>query len=86
MPATVEKISKVTRWGKSLGLRIPQEGVEQLHLKEGEAVAVRVKNATITIRRAGAGRKWTEAELLKGVTPAICGPDLVPTRAGREII
>jgi hypothetical protein len=31
-------------------------------------------------------RKWTEAELLKGVAPAICGPDLIPNRAGRELI
>lgn len=86
MPATVEKISKVARWGNSLGLRIPREGVERLHLKEGETVRVSVKNGTMTIRRVTVARKWTEAELLKGVTPDICGPDLVPTRAGRELI
>jgi hypothetical protein len=31
-------------------------------------------------------KKWTEKELLKGVTPEMCGPDLIPDRAGREII
>jgi hypothetical protein len=31
-------------------------------------------------------KKWTEKDLLKGVTPAMCGPDLIPQRAGKEII
>jgi antitoxin MazE len=86
MAGVVEKISKVARWGNSLGFRIPQEGVDQLKLKEGESVNVRVKGDTITISRAKPRKKWTENELLKGVTPAICGPDLVPDRRGKEII
>jgi len=83
---TVEKVSKLARWGNSLGIRIPQEGVEQLKLKAGEPVNVRIKGDKITIRRGKTQRKWTEAELLKGVTPAMCGPDLIPDRAGRELI
>ena len=86
MAAIIEKLSKLSRWGNSLGLRIPQEGVEQLKLKEGASVQVRVKGDTITIRRANARKKWTERELLKGVTPAMCGPDLIPNRSGRELI
>jgi antitoxin MazE len=82
----IEKVSKVARWGNSLGFRIPQEGVDRLKLKEGESVNVRVKGDTITIRRSKGRKKWTESELLKGVTPAICGPDLVNDRKGREII
>ncbi|HSU67622.1 MAG TPA: AbrB/MazE/SpoVT family DNA-binding domain-containing protein [Tepidisphaeraceae bacterium] len=82
----IEKTSKVARWGNSLGLRIPQEGVDQLNLKEGESVQVRVKGDTITIRRAKPRKKWTEEELLKGVTPSICGPDLIPDRVGKEIV
>jgi len=82
----VEKVSKVARWGNSLGVRIPRDGVDQLKLKEGESVNVRVKGDTITIRRAKARRKWTEKELLKGVTPDMCGPDLIPERAGKELI
>jgi len=35
---TIQKTSKVTRWGNSLGFRIPQEGVDRLKLKEGESV------------------------------------------------
>jgi antitoxin MazE len=86
MARTVEKFSKVTRWGNSLGFRIPQEGVDRLGLKEGESLKVSVRAGTITISRAKTRKKWTEQELLKGVTPAICGPDLIPDRAGEEII
>ncbi len=84
--AVIEKVSKVARWGNSLGLRIPQEGVEQLNLKAGESVHVRVKGDTITIRRVKPRKKWSEQELLKGVTPSICGPDLVPDRSGKELL
>lgn len=83
--ATIEKISKVARWGNSLGLRIPQEGVDQLKLKEGESVHVRVNGDTI-IRRAKPRKKWTEEELLKGIKPLMCGPDLIPDRVGKELI
>jgi antitoxin MazE len=81
-----EKTSKLARWGNSLGVRIPQEGVERLKLKEGQSVQVRISGDTITIRRARPRKKWTEKELLKGVTPAICGPDLIPDRAGKELL
>ena len=47
---------------------------------------VEIKKGTITIRRARQRRKWTEAELLKGITPDMCGPDLIPSRAGKELI
>lgn len=83
---SIEKVSKLARWGNSLGFRIPKEGVSLLKLKEGQSVNVRVRGDTITIRRTKARKKWTEKELLKGVTPAICGPDLIPDRAGRELI
>ena len=82
----IQKVSKVARWGNSLGFRIPQEGVDLLKLKEGQSVNVRVKGDTITITRAKARKKWSEKELLKGVTPSICGPDLVPNRVGKELV
>ena len=82
----LQKVSKVTKWGNSLGLRIPQEGVDQLKLKEGESVSLRIKGDSITIRRVRPRKKWTEAELLKGITPETCGPDLIPDRAGKELI
>ena len=84
--AAIEKTSKVSRWGNSLGLRIPQEGVDQLHLKDGETVKVQIKGDTITIKRAKLRKKWTEAELLKGVTPDMCGPELIKGRVGKELL
>jgi len=73
MAGTIEKVSKVARWGNSLGFRIPQEGVDRLKLKEGHSVKVRVKGDTITISRVKSRKKWTEQELLKGITPTMCG-------------
>ncbi|HEY8668246.1 MAG TPA: hypothetical protein VIL86_16475 [Tepidisphaeraceae bacterium] len=39
---TIEQVSKVARWGNSLGFLIPHEGVDQLKAKEGESVKMRV--------------------------------------------
>jgi antitoxin component of MazEF toxin-antitoxin module len=60
--------------------------VDQLKLREGELINVRVDGSSITIRRLETRKRWTEAELLKGVTPAMCGPDLLPDRSGEELI
>lgn len=84
--SSTERITKVTRWGNSLGVRIPQDAADQLQLTDGQAVKVKAKNGVITIRTAKTRKKWTEAELLKGITPDLCGPDLIPDRTGRELI
>ncbi len=84
--ATIEKTSKVSRWGNSLGLRIPQEGVDQLHLKDGETVKIQIKGDKITIKRTKPRKNWTEAELLEGVTPDMCGPELIKGRVGKELL
>jgi len=81
-----EKISKLARWRNSLGFCIPQEVVDRLGLKEGESVKVQVKGDIITIRRSNSRKNWTEKELLQGITPAMCGPDLIPDRAGKELL
>ena len=70
---TIEKVCKVARWGDSLGFRIPREGVHRLKLKEGESVKVRIRGDTIAISRVKSRRKWTERELLKGITRRSAG-------------
>ena len=60
---------KVARWGNSLGLRIPREVVNRLNLKDGAAVSLEIGPDSVTIRPMRPRKKWTEAELLKGVTP-----------------
>jgi antitoxin MazE len=82
----IEKNTRVSQWGNSLGVRIPQEGVEQLGLRDGETVKLQIEKGIITIRRAKARKKWTEAELLKGVTPNMCGPELLSVPVGREVL
>jgi antitoxin MazE len=81
-----QKTGKLSRWGNSLGVRIPQEGVEQLRLKDGESVSFEFRHDAITIRRTKPRKRWTEAELLKGVTPEMCGPELITGTVGREMI
>jgi antitoxin MazE len=74
--AKVRRNSTVSRWGNSLGFRIPQEAVDRLHLKAGEQVSVEVRAGSITISPLRTRRKWTEAELLNGVTPHIVGGEI----------
>lgn len=70
--AVLQKTGTLTRWGNSLGLRIPNEGVRQLGLKAGESVSVEIGAGAITIRPARRRRqRWTLDALLKGVTPEI---------------
>ncbi|HZL38035.1 MAG TPA: AbrB/MazE/SpoVT family DNA-binding domain-containing protein [Tepidisphaeraceae bacterium] len=66
----------ISRWGNSLGLRIPQEAVDRLKLGAGAQVSLEVDSNSITIRPVRKTRKWTEAQLLKGVTPGMIGGEI----------
>lgn len=81
-----EHACKLTRSGNSLGIRLPREVVDRLELRAGDRITVRVSGNSITIRRTAQRKTWSEKDLLRGVTPATCGPDLVPDRAGRELL
>lgn len=81
----IEKVGRISRRRNSLWIRIPKPMAELLELKEGEWVRIRMRGDTITVRRAKA-RKWNEKKLLKGITPAICGPDLLADRVGKELV
>jgi antitoxin MazE len=85
-PSLVQRNSTLSQWGNSLGLRIPQEAAERLKLKAGARVSVELGADSITIRPLRKRRKWTEADLLKGVTPEIVGgeADWGPP-VGREV-
>ena len=61
--------STLSQWGNSLGLRIPREAAQQLKLRAGERVRVEVKSGSMTITPMR--KKWSESELLDGVTPQI---------------
>jgi antitoxin MazE len=47
MASTVTQISK---WGNSLGLRLPKSVAREAEVGEGDTVAVSVRNGTIVIR------------------------------------
>jgi antitoxin MazE len=69
--------SRIAKWGNSLGVRIPQEAAKQLHLQDGGQVSVEVMKDSLVIRPVRRARKkWTEKELLKGVTPEIVGGEM----------
>lgn len=74
--ARVNRTGRISRWGNSLGVRIPKEGVERLGLKDGESVEMEIGSNSITIRPTKRRKKWTEAELLKGVTPDMVGGEI----------
>jgi len=67
----------ISKWGNSLGMRIPQEAAEHLQLKAGQKVQVEVDEDSITIRPARRRRrKWTLKALLKGIIPERVGGEL----------
>jgi antitoxin MazE len=70
----LRRSAAVARWGNSLGIRIPQEAVERLGLRPGGKVSVEVRGDAMTIRPLR--KKWTEAELLEGVTPDMVGGEV----------
>ena len=84
--AAFRRSSTVSRWGNSLGVRIPQEAVDRLKLQPGARVSFQVRADSITITPVRKSRKWTEAELLKGVTPeAVAGEIDWGAPRGREV-
>ncbi|PIG91771.1 AbrB/MazE/SpoVT family DNA-binding domain-containing protein [Gloeocapsopsis sp. IPPAS B-1203] len=57
----------VTKWGNSLGIRIPSAIAKQIHIEEGATVIFTVVDGGIMIQPQR--RKYTLEELLEGMTP-----------------
>lgn len=57
--------SHVTKWGNSLGIRIPLSLAKEIGLGEGTQVDIRVENDTIIIHK----KKYSLEALLSQVTP-----------------
>ncbi len=74
----------LTRWGNSLGLRIPKELASRFHLVEGGRVEMEADSDRIIISMPA---RYNLAEMLAGTTPEAMheafdwGPDI-----GREAI
>lgn len=79
MNATIQK------WGNSLALRIPQAVAKQIHVKEGDAVTLRVSAAGLTLKPAP--KRLSLDDLLAQVTPENLHPATDwGADAGREVL
>lgn len=58
---------KVSMWGNSLGIRLPQTIIQQMGLKQGDLVAISTEGNKIIL--SPARPRYTLDELLKDVTP-----------------
>jgi antitoxin MazE len=76
-------------WGNSLGLRITRSLSELAHLKRGTVVTVEVIEGGLLVKPKPSERriKWpfSEAELVKGLTPAGAHADELPMSLPSEI-
>ncbi|NET58640.1 MAG: AbrB/MazE/SpoVT family DNA-binding domain-containing protein [Symploca sp. SIO2E6] len=58
---------KVSMWGNSLGVRLPQAIIQQVNLHEGALVTISIEDNKIIL--SATQPKYTLDELLKDVTP-----------------
>jgi antitoxin MazE len=78
----------VQPWGNSLGLRITRAVSELAQLDKGTRVSIEVTADGLVIRRKLAARRaplpYTEADLLKGLTPLTAHADELPSLVAAE--
>lgn len=79
-------VTRVQKWGNSLGVRLPKSAAQEAHVRNGSPVDVRVKNGEIIVhpvRRA----HFSLGELLKGVRPGNIHTELdAGAPRGRELL
>jgi len=77
--------TKVQRWGNSLGVRLPKFAAEQVSLKAGSEVDVRVDGGQIVVRPLKK-KSYKLKDLLAAIKPAHLHPEIGGGRpAGREL-
>jgi antitoxin MazE len=59
--------TQISRWGNSLGLRLPKSVAREARLDEGDTVDVAVDNGTIVIRPTRP--RYSLDELVRRITP-----------------
>ena len=77
-------VTKVQKWGNSLGLRIPKAYADEARVEDGSLVDISIRNGALVVRPVRR-RKYLLAELLKTVRQSNLHRE-VPTAepAGRE--
>ena len=61
-------ITRIRKWGNSLGLRIPRSFAREAHVGPGAEVDVSVQRGRLVVRVVK-GRKYTLKDMLDGITP-----------------
>lgn len=78
-------ITRVKRWGNSLGIRIPKSFAQEAHIKDGARVDLTVDNGGLSIRPVRA-KKYRLDLLLSGIDPSnIHGEVDTGRKRGREV-
>ena len=61
--------TKVSQWGNSLAIRLPQALVNKLAIERGVEVELKIENDGFRVTIPSLPKKFTLEELLAGVTP-----------------
>jgi len=72
----------ISRWGNSLGVRLPKATLEDAHLQEGDRVDVVCRNGQLVITKSN---RLTLEELLVGMTPEDGHEETFSTLVGNEV-
>ncbi len=72
----------VSRWGNSLGIRLPKEAVDSINIAEGDRLTVTVSDGAITLTRAR--RRYTIEELCATMTDENAHPPMFDDFVGNE--
>jgi antitoxin MazE len=59
--------ARVSKWGNSLAIRLPQAAIKSLRVHEGEQVELTIKGDRLEIR--AARPRYRLADLLRAITP-----------------
>lgn len=65
---------KITKWGNSLGIRLPQPIIQQFGWKEGEQIEITAKDGQVILSLARP--KYDLVELLRGATAESQHPEV----------
>ena len=76
--------SRIARWGNSLALRLPKAAVEELHLREGQAVDIALDEGRLVIR--STRPRYSLAELVGAIDPASIPESFDDGPKGREAL
>ena len=78
-------VTRIQKWGNSLGLRIPKAFAEEANVREGSSVDLCVEGGKLVVRPVRP-RRYRLSELLKGIKPGNVHGE-IPTgkRRGREV-